>query len=276
MKKKWKIFWIVSASLFVIGIGLCAAGFALGANWNMVDSVIPGWISLGGVEEDVLDVEVRIDNTSPTDIPVQNFAGIHSIEVEAEVMDLQVLVSDEAGTVKVKLEDEDMNRYIKCYNDGGELNIKTEHRFDLDKNEGTVWIYVPQDMMREVDIDVNAGIIYIEEIYADHIAVNVDAGEAVVQKFHANEIELECGAGRIQAYGLADREIDVNCEAGEIVLDVVGNKEDYNYEIECGIGEVIIGDEVHSGMKNTEKYSHHASKEINIECGIGKISVAFQ
>ena len=276
MKKKWKIFWSVSVILLVIGVGLCAAGFALGAKWNMIDSAIPGWISLGEFEDEVLVSEERIDQTSSADVSVQSFSGIHSIEVEAEAMDLQVLVSDEAETVKVKIEDEDMNRYIKCYNESGELHLESDYKFNLNKDVATIRIYVPQDVMREVEVDVNAGTIYIEEIQANHISVKVDAGEAVVQKFAASEIELECGAGRIQANGTADREVEVTCGAGEVILNVTGNKEDYNYEIECGIGEVIIGNEVHSGINNTEKHSHHASKEMNIECGIGTISVAFQ
>lgn len=272
MKKKWKIFWIVSIILLMIGIGLCVAGFALGATWNMVQFNIPDWISIGRSNEVTLDVGTMKEKASSEDV----FYGIHSLEVEAEAANLQLLMSDEADTVKVKLEDEDMNRFLKCYDDRGELYIKTDHKFDLDQDLGTIWVYIPQSLMREIDIDVNAGTIYVEEINANSITLNIDAGEAMIQKFMADEAEFECGAGRIEAYGNVGKEIDVTCGAGEIFLNIDGHKEEYNYEIECGIGEVIVGDETHSGIKNIEKYSHNASKEMNIECGIGRISVEFK
>ena len=47
MKKGWKLFWIVSASLLGLGIVLTIAGFMLGATWDIVKGEIPDWIGFG-------------------------------------------------------------------------------------------------------------------------------------------------------------------------------------------------------------------------------------
>ena len=51
--------------------------------------------------------------------------------------------------------------------------------------------------------------------------------------------------------------------------------EEYNYEIPCGTGEIVIGEEVYYGIKPEEKINNNAQKLINIECNVGDITVDF-
>lgn len=273
MKKRWKIFWIICAATLVLGIGLCVAGLALGASLSMIDEETPGWISFGtgGIE---------IGNTQekqvPSNVQEQEFTGIHSIEVEASMIDLQILTTEDTDKITVKVEEGKLSDKVRCYREGGELVVKLSDKFKYNDVPGTLWIYIPEDDLREADIDVDAGTVYIEEIKANSLSVNVDAGEAVVEQFYAGEAEFACGAGRIEACGNVERELDTNCGAGEILLLINGKKEDYNYEVECGIGDVVIDNESHSGIRNKDKYSHGALKEMSIECGVGTITVEFE
>lgn len=276
MKKGWKRFWIICLVTFCLGIGFCVAGLALGATWNMLDEHTPGWISFG----DRNNYEVAIGGTEATKVPAdaseQHFTGINNIEVEASIIELQILTTEDNDGIMVELEDEDLFSKMDCYKEGDTLVIEANDKFKISGTAGTLWIHIPEKRFGEVDIDVEAGTVYIEDIRANHLSVNVDAGEAVIERFKADDVDFECGAGRIEAYGNADRELDTSCGAGEIELSINGKKEDYNYEIECGVGEVIIGNESHSGIGSTDRHSHGASKEMNIECGIGSVTVEFE
>lgn len=276
MKKGWKTFWIICLIIFCLGMGFCVAGLALGATWNMLDEHTPDWISFGNGT----DYEVSIGGTQATKVPVdaieQHFTGINNIEVEASIIELQILTAEDNDGIMLDLEDEALFGKMNCYKEGDTLVIETNDKFKIDGIPGTVWIHIPEKRFGEVDIDVEVGTVYIEDIRANHLFVNVDAGEAVIDRFKADDVDFECGAGRIEAYGNADRELDTSCGAGEIELSINGKKEDYNYEIECGVGEVIIGNEAHSGIGSTDRYSYGASKEMNIECGIGSITVEFE
>lgn len=275
MKRRWKVFWIVSLIVFCLGIALCIAGAALGATWEMVQESVPGWINLGTRNIVTIDVGSTQEQAVPRDALEQEFTGIHSIEVDAEIIDLQILTGDDNETVKVNTEGEELSKFYNCHTDGRKLVIKTNNKFNLDDMWGTIWIYVPQNMLQEVEINVKAGTVYIEELIANNLSIDVEAGEAVVNKFHAKEVDFECGAGRIEAHGNAEKELEAKCGAGEIILGITGRKEDYNFEVECGVGEVVIDEESHSGIGSTERYSDGASKEMNIECGIGSIDVEF-
>ena len=52
-------------------------------------------------------------------------------------------------------------------------------------------------------------------------------------------------------------------------------KMEYNYEISCGAGEIVIGEKVYRGIKPEEKINNNAQKLINIECNVGEITVDF-
>ena len=59
-------------------------------------------------------------------------------------------------------------------------------------------------------------------------------------------------------------------------MTVDGCKEDYNYDISCGIGEVVCGDSRYSGIGHDEHIDNHAAREMNLDCGIGQIIVQFK
>lgn len=242
----------------------------------MVANHTPGWISFGnGADHEVAISGTKAEKVSANALE-QTFTGIHSIKVDAELVELQILTTEDNDGITVKFDDEKFASKVNCYKEGSELIVKSNSKIEINDVAETIWIYIPENSLRNVDIDVQAGTIYIENLIANSLDVNVEAGEAVIQQFKVQEAEFECGAGRIEAFGNVERDLDASCGAGEILLSLNGKKEDYNYEVECGIGEVLIGDESHSGIGTTDRHSHGASKEMNIECGIGSVTVEFE
>lgn len=284
MKKSWKIFWIVCGITACIGLVLCVAGVAMGATISDMEANTPSWISFGVDIDDDWDAEdwdeddedwERAESPETSEVTSQMvYSGVKEIEVEAKAMELHVLISDDEN-VSVVIEDEEFSTKVNVRQENEELNIETNNSFKSTDDARTVLLYIPSAQLQAVDIHVDAGAIYIDEIVVNSLDVSVNAGEAVITSFTAKEVDFECGAGRIEATGDVAREIDISCGTGEINLAINGVKDDFNYELECGIGEIIVGDDEFSGLGNKEKRSNGASKEMSIECGIGSIIVDF-
>ena len=52
-------------------------------------------------------------------------------------------------------------------------------------------------------------------------------------------------------------------------------QKDYNYDLDCGIGEIRCGDDSFSGFGREKSIDNGADKKMDIDCGIGSINVAF-
>lgn len=269
MKKGWKIFWIVCGILLGLGVILLAAGIGMGANLSLMNLHTPEWISIEEWDDSDTDEEGTAVETNEVDEEM-SYTGIREIEVDAAALELHVGVTQD-DSVKVLIEN---STQAECYQEGEKLVIESDYKW-LTKEAGTVWLYLPETQLSKADIHADAGAIYIRKICAVELEVSVDAGEAVIESFEAQSAEFECGAGRIEATGKAWQELSAECGAGELSLDLDGVKEDYDYDLECSVGEILIDGVGYSGIANHHKHSHGTGKRMQLECGIGSISVDF-
>lgn len=122
---------------------------------------------------------------------------------------------------------------------------------------------------------MGAGSLEVYEIYARDFSVEIGAGEVVINKFQADEAEFECGAGSITASGDVRSLADIHCGVGSIAYTASGREEEYNYDIECGVGEVICGDNSYSGLGKDRHIDNNADKDISIEGGVGSVIIDF-
>ena len=66
------------------------------------------------------------------------------------------------------------------------------------------------------------------------------------------------------------------CGLGELDLTLTGTQEDYNYDLECGVGNLDVGSDSYSGLGREKSISNKgADRKLNLECGMGNISVDF-
>lgn len=65
---------------------------------------------------------------------------------------------------------------------------------------------------------------------------------------------MDCGAGSITASGTIERELDVDCGIGNVDVTLDGVESLYNYELQCGIGEITVGDSSYSGISEEKGY----------------------
>lgn len=265
MKKGWKIFIITCAAVFGIGVVFCIAGFAVGVSDQEVRNAFGkgfGRIGRLGIFHNYAISEYE-ENTEMEVNPIDEdaeriFSDIRNLEIDVSCLNIEIRTTN-GDYLRVEEEHTDSECDYSIYEEEGTLVIRAEHEeHHRHKNYGTVILYVPEKQkFEEVDCSVGAGVLEIE-------------------KLSAGEAEFEVGAGSVVLHELeADREIAITCGMGSVEMTMSGEKEDYNYELEVGMGTVSIGGSEFGGMAIEKTIENSAPKNMDIECGMGSVEIYF-
>lgn len=164
--------------------------------------------------------------------------------------------------------------------DGKELEVETgsHHRFHWNAEDpGMLYISIPQgEYYSSFTADVGAGLLEMEGVSAGEISLEVGAGQIIAEGFYADVLEADCGAGQISLQGEVLQNADLNCDIGEILFTLPGQMETYNYELSCTAGELVVGDETYSGIRNKTRIDNSSGCLLEAECKIGRIEIAFE
>lgn len=190
-----------------------------------------------------------------------------------------------AGVLDIHYDDvEDIQIYhenIKQFNakvEYGVLKINTGHEVYIDDaNNRQLVIILPTDMqLNEVDLEVAAAKAYVHGLMADNVSFTIGAGQADIVDIVTNGMEIEVGAGAAYVSNLSTNTLEVKCGMGQVELELCGAQSDYNCDIECGMGDVVVGDYSYGGV-GTQHHgdNRHANKSIDVECGMGEVFVRF-
>ena len=167
---------------------------------------------------------------------------------------------------------------FRAFEKDGILYLTSNKKIKKSNNigKGTITVTIPEDMaFNEIELNMKAGKLKADQIRTKNLEVNAGAGEVNILEFQAEEAEFVCGAGSVTASGDAGKKLAADCGVGELLLNLKGVKEDYNYDLECGIGEIRCADENYSGFGKDYTIDNHAAKNMEIECGIGQIAVKY-
>lgn len=298
MKRRWKIFWIVCAVLAAAGLILTAAGIILGApvRGSEGERRLTAWLEefrensadAGSRALEKIDAIPSSSGYTAQEPDGENILGFEGVQnLEIDVTELAVIANVYDGgqvTVDMKRLDSEVREQMKIRMHGGKLEIETEEkdRFrslaaDHTSDELTLFISIPQDTeMEEITADVGAGYLEMTGISAKKLSVSADAGKADISGFSAERLEAECGAGQLVLEGGASEKAKLECGAGEVIYTVPGVREDYNYEMECDVGEIEIGGDSYSGLGVERKEDNRSPYSIEAECRMGRIEILFR
>lgn len=299
MKKWTKIMLITGMICFAVGLAICIVTSAFGAGTVAMDMAADGKLSLAHVPSWVHFEIGDFDFDEINGTKIENSDEMIALTKEANqisALDLEI-----GGVELVLRESEDENFYLQ-----NQTNIKMEYKIDgktlrvQSKNKhatynGMVYLYMPKDYrLEELDIELGAGAIENEtEITASTLNITVGAGQVILSDITADTADFELGAGQLELTESTvtnlDAEIsmgemiyegsilgdtDAECAMGSIQFDLEGEVEDFNYNVECGAGDVTIDGNSFAGIVD-HNMDHHAKKNMNIDCSMGAISVNF-
>lgn len=246
MKKFTKIALILAVVLLSVGLVSVIGAFALGLTWDSLgDMVNKGKLSF--------DLDDIIEDNEFTAVQ----EDFHSLDIEFGYGTLEIKYGD---VEKLQIKQKNVDKY-RCYVEEGALHIEGNQKIKVNNSnyDGEITIVIPKNMVfQEVDLEVGAG-------------------KADVANLKANQVDIELGAGEVNVTGLDTKKFDAKTGAGKLYAELVGKQNDYSYELECGIGQLKIGDSSYSGLGTEQNITNPGAERFaDIECGVGEIIIKFQ
>lgn len=215
--------------------------------------------------------------------------------ISEEISSLSLNLS---GTnLKIKTADkfsvESNHSYISVSAKNGRLCInETKKLLGFYPKGVTVILNIPEGFVfDDAAIDTGAGRVEIDSLSADILKLSLGAGKAEIGNLTANfRADIDGGAGELNIYGgtLCNLKLDMGVGAltlksriegqsclnygiGETKLTLLGSREDYQIEIDKGIGEAKIEGK---SMRDDSVYGAGKNR-IEIDGGIGTINIDF-
>ena len=310
MKKFTKGMLIAAGIFAAVGIGLTAAGGVMGASMSELTGVnslkrILWMTEWDDDHDDYDDIDDDIDDDDDDyEDRVEHDGMEHSAEMGQKNME-PAAVGNESATdgivyqlkyqpTKLDIElkydelilEEGDSFCVRVYDDSGK-NVTVKESSDTLKVRSTkklsktrkVHISYPEDVkLQELEIEMGAGTVYLNrDIETEKLSVEMGAGEFESKNpVTAREADLEIGTGSMTFADLSARKTDGECGLGELDLTLTGTQEDYNYDLECGVGNLDVGSDSYSGLGREKTISNKgADRKLDLECGMGNISVDF-
>ncbi|MGN0398764.1 MAG: DUF4097 family beta strand repeat-containing protein [Blautia sp.] len=277
MKKFTKICLIIAAVMGITGGVLFAVGMAMGADWKSVqyavDFDIPwvhydnGRISSG----DLNDIRKELD-TNAVEEREYSPEEVRALDIDVKKAYVSI-VNTKENKIRVKLySKEDVLEY-----DRADRALSIERETDHAQKH-PIRIEIPEGMtLEEVDISVGGGILELESLEARELDISVGAGTVTVTEgLKASECSIETGAGTMEIGYLDAVRTQMECGMGTIDIILAEDVNAYFVQAECGIGTVTVGAESHSGIASFTRGDRNASRNMDVECGMGTVKVLFK
>lgn len=261
-----------------------AIAFAMFLVFTIISSILGGIYGLAGV----LGLK-KNTNTENVEIGTKQSEQIQELTT---YLDIDINYSNLTIKTGEDFVVQSSNNDIEYAQEGNKFKVKEKGYIKFSKTAiGDVVIYIPKELVFEtVDIDTGAGTVDIETLRTDNLILNLGAGETTIKNIISNKTKIDTGAGklRIKSGNINDLDFDmgvgetditakltgtnkIDTGIGNLKLQLLGDKQDYKFNISKGIGEVkiedksIIEDQTIGDGKNN----------IIISGGVGQIKVGF-
>jgi hypothetical protein len=161
-----------------------------------------------------------------------------------------------------------------------EVGAGTLESIGLEANEIDVEVDAGMGMIEslygnEIDVSTNAGTLEIYEITTKELSAEVGAGSLSVQNLSAEDVDLNASTGSLTIEGKVGRNADIECGAGSISMVLQGAETDYDYQLECAMGEINLNGEGYSGLGNERTIKNGGKGIFDVECSMGSIEIYF-
>ena len=291
MKKFTKGMLIAAGIFAAAGIGLTAAGGVMGASMSELTGVnslkrilwMTEWDDDHDdyddiddddyVDHDGMEYSAEVGNESSTD------GTVYQLKYQPTKLDIELkydeLILEEGDSFCVRVYD-DNEKNVTVKESSDTLKVRSTKKLSKTRK---VYISYPKDVkLQELEIEMGAGTVYLNrDIETEKLSVEMGAGEFDSKNpVTAEEADLEIGTGSMTFADLSAKKISGECGLGELDLTMTGTQEDYNYDLECGVGNLDVGSDSYSGLGREKSISNTgADRKLNLECGMGNVSVDF-
>lgn len=184
------------------------------------------------------------------------------------------------------------NAKIKITYENGTLKIHEKGTPGFNTNDSVLKISLPSTSnFKTVKIEMGTGKTRIANLNTDILNLNLGDGKNLLEKLEVNtQTKIESGAGltKIMAGTLNNVDLDlgvgkvfinasilgnskIECGVGSVELNLLGNQESYQLNVEKGIGSINVANKIY----NNDDTIGNGKNHLKIEGGIGNIKVGF-
>ena len=264
MKRTTKALWVSALTFFAAAIAFGLASLCSGFHMDeFVQAFEEGKFTVDGSMSWTKDVQDAVTDVFDSG---SSFSRIYTDEIKS--LKLQTGAID----CRIILTDEDVwrvNGYqlplrSSCELQGNTLKIDCSRRIwnyiGFGNKQGQLELYIPRDQIIEkIKVDAGAGNIRVED-----------------GMLKCEQLKLDCGVGETDIYLDVGKEVDIDGGVGEIRLTLAGEAEDFNYDIDCGVGSINIDGDHHTNLGGEYKIDNLAEKDLRIDCGVGAVEISFK
>lgn len=211
---------------------------------------------------------------------------INNLDISLKATSLEIVDSKEFSV-------DTNNAKIKITYENGTLKIHEKGTPSFNTNDLVLKISLPSaSNFKTVKIEMGAGKTHIANLNTDILDLNLGAGKNLLEKLEVNtQTKIESGAGltEIMAGTLNNVDFDlgvgkvfinasilgnskIECGVGAVELNLLGNQEIYQLNVEKGIGSIEVDNKTYSSDTTIGNGNNH----LKIEGGIGSINVNFK
>lgn len=154
------------------------------------------------------------------------------------------------------------------------IYLPKDHKLtDLDVQAGAGSIILEDFATENLNIKAGAGVISATKVMADYSNVDGGVGELNFKDVEFNSGDIDMGVGSLNFSGILQGRHTIDAGIGELNLDIKGDLEDYNLDIEKGLGEIKINGK---RFKEIDFSQSQNGNDLDISGGIGSINIDFR
>lgn len=202
----------------------------------------------------------------------KELAPFENIDVEVDMMEVQIMQGDEYKVEIHYLASDEVSYEVK----NNTLTCTEHNNREIKNRKNNMTIYVPHSKaLNKVNISSGMGDSILENINTESIITKSGMGDFHAAEITCKQVDVELGMGDAKITGTIPGDINIDNGMGDVALQLAGKREDYNYDIDRGMGSIEIDGEKNSGMGEV-KEEHNASHTVVISNGMGDTEIEFR
>lgn len=289
MKKMIKWMLVLGIVFCLVGTGVVTAGAMMGGMQELKQYVIEYDHRFDGEDlissgEYMIEESSAIEEVCEAEEPMSDnwtvYQNVTSMEItggagQIILQEIESLASDEIG-----ISHQEPGMVYEIVQQGTELEIRLPRSGQRDYEMETLMIGVPSGFrFQEFDLELLGGEFLAVYLAANQLSMDVAAGIVEIESGEVDEISVDVAAGRVDCQAAAKKRLSVENNAGEICMVLEAGKDDYDYELECSGGSILLNGyepEEISQIYGEKKIINHTGRQVEIECNMGSVSIDYQ
>lgn len=127
-----------------------------------------------------------------------------------------------------------------------------------------------------IELSMGAGKITTDALVTKEAKLDIAAGDLHVNDAKVSQrTEVVVSMGNAKLKGTFAGELTADCSMGSLNVTMEGAEEDYNYDIDSGMGSVKIGSKRYGNLGSEYEIDNGSSSTIDITCAMGTVVVSF-